>query len=174
VVCQTRDHSRVQLLIDQGVITEAQAANHPERNKVYSCLGGHRRRKSSSRARRRWKPATSAAVHRRPVGRLSGRHAGRALKQRQPDAGRPDAAESGRIRGGPNADNLSMVAVRWEDSYVEPGPERHLDADDAARHGHHQARRIRPQPEAYKTELTEDEIERAIEEIRSTIQKYSK
>lgn len=26
----------------------------------------------------------------------------------------------------------------------------------------------------YKTELTEDEIERAIDEIRSTIQKYSK
>jgi hypothetical protein len=26
----------------------------------------------------------------------------------------------------------------------------------------------------YKTELTEDEIERAIEEIRSTIQKYTK
>src|SRR5574343_873255 len=38
---QTRDHSRVRLLIDQGVITEAQAASHPERNKVYSCLGGH-------------------------------------------------------------------------------------------------------------------------------------
>ena len=40
VLTRTRDHSRVQLLIDQGIITEAQAAFHPDRNKVYSCLGG--------------------------------------------------------------------------------------------------------------------------------------
>lgn len=40
VATRTRDHSRVQLLIDQGVINEAQAAVHPDRNKVYSCLGG--------------------------------------------------------------------------------------------------------------------------------------
>ena len=40
VMLRTRDHSRVQLMIDQGLISEAQAAVHPERNKVYSCLGG--------------------------------------------------------------------------------------------------------------------------------------
>ena len=40
VVTHTRDHSRVQLLIDQGLINESQAAVHPDRNKVYSCLGG--------------------------------------------------------------------------------------------------------------------------------------
>ncbi|MGC4090793.1 MAG: protein phosphatase 2C domain-containing protein [Polyangiaceae bacterium] len=35
-----RDHSRVRLLMDEGLISEAQAATHPDRNKVYSCLGG--------------------------------------------------------------------------------------------------------------------------------------
>ena len=40
IASQTRDHSRVRLLIEEGVITEAQAAVHPERNKIYSCLGG--------------------------------------------------------------------------------------------------------------------------------------
>src|SRR6185369_11801487 len=39
-IFHTRDHSRVQMLMDQGVISEAQAAVHPERNKIYSCLGG--------------------------------------------------------------------------------------------------------------------------------------
>ena len=38
-VFHTRDHSRVRRLIDQGVITEAQANRHPDRNKIYSCLG---------------------------------------------------------------------------------------------------------------------------------------
>ena len=40
VVTHTRDHSRVQMLKEQGVINEAQAAVHPDRNKIYSCLGG--------------------------------------------------------------------------------------------------------------------------------------
>jgi len=36
----TQDHSRVQQMIDTGVITPEAAVNHPERNKIYSCLGG--------------------------------------------------------------------------------------------------------------------------------------
>ncbi len=40
VQTHTRDHSRIQMLLEQGVINAAQAAVHPERNRVYSCLGG--------------------------------------------------------------------------------------------------------------------------------------
>lgn len=36
---RTIDHSHVQNLIDQGAITEAQAIVHPERNKIFNCLG---------------------------------------------------------------------------------------------------------------------------------------
>src|SRR3982750_3645498 len=36
----TQDHSRVQMMIDAGEITEEMAARHPERNKIFSCLGG--------------------------------------------------------------------------------------------------------------------------------------
>jgi PPM family protein phosphatase len=38
---RTRDHSAVQRLIDEGVISEMQALSHPDRNRVYSCLGGY-------------------------------------------------------------------------------------------------------------------------------------
>jgi serine/threonine protein phosphatase PrpC len=37
---QTRDHSRVQLMVDQGLLDVKSAAVHPGRNRVYSCLGG--------------------------------------------------------------------------------------------------------------------------------------
>ena len=37
---RTRDHSKVQYLLDNGVITPAEAEHHPDRNKVFSCLGG--------------------------------------------------------------------------------------------------------------------------------------
>jgi serine/threonine protein phosphatase PrpC len=40
LLTQTKDHSKVQYLIDQGVIGATEAALHPDRNKVYSCLGG--------------------------------------------------------------------------------------------------------------------------------------
>jgi PPM family protein phosphatase len=40
LVAATQDHSRVQQLVDSGVITAEAAATHPERNKIFSCLGG--------------------------------------------------------------------------------------------------------------------------------------
>jgi len=40
LAAQTQDHSRVQMMIDAGEITAEMAARHPERNKIFSCLGG--------------------------------------------------------------------------------------------------------------------------------------
>src|SRR5947199_16289 len=40
LVAATQDHSRVQMMIDSGEITPEMAARHPERNKIFSCLGG--------------------------------------------------------------------------------------------------------------------------------------
>lgn len=36
---RTVDHSHVQSLLDAGKITQEQAAVHPERNKIYNCIG---------------------------------------------------------------------------------------------------------------------------------------
>lgn len=36
---KTIDHSQVQLMIEAGLITEDEAAAHPERNKIFNCLG---------------------------------------------------------------------------------------------------------------------------------------
>jgi PPM family protein phosphatase len=40
LVAATQDHSRVQQMIDAGALTVEGAATHPDRNKIYSCLGG--------------------------------------------------------------------------------------------------------------------------------------
>ncbi|MCL4185190.1 MAG: serine/threonine-protein phosphatase [Burkholderiaceae bacterium] len=39
LLARTRDHSKVQNLIDLGLIEECDSASHPERNKVLNCLG---------------------------------------------------------------------------------------------------------------------------------------
>lgn len=40
VVTRTRDHTHVEMLLQQGVISESQINEHPMRNFVESCLGG--------------------------------------------------------------------------------------------------------------------------------------
>lgn len=40
VMVKTRDHSIVQVWLDQGRISEEQARNHPQRNQIIHCLGG--------------------------------------------------------------------------------------------------------------------------------------
>ncbi len=40
LVASTNDHSKVQQMIDAGEITPEAAARHPDRNKIFSCLGG--------------------------------------------------------------------------------------------------------------------------------------
>ncbi|MCC5795622.1 MAG: serine/threonine-protein phosphatase [Chromatiales bacterium] len=41
VLARTRDHSHVELLLQQGLIGEHEMAGHPMRNYVECCLGGH-------------------------------------------------------------------------------------------------------------------------------------
>lgn len=40
ILSRTRDHSHVELLLQEGLISPQQAQNHPMRNFVESCLGG--------------------------------------------------------------------------------------------------------------------------------------
>lgn len=177
VVTHTRDHSRVQMLKDQGLINEAQAAVHPDRNKVYSCLGGNRSpeiefsRKTPLEAGNVLVLCTDGLW-----GVIPGEMMAVALKSDNLMQAVPMLLGQAEIRGGPNADNLSVVAVRWEGSYLEETadsssvpPTRPMSSDT-----------LTTRLDAFgrnpniRTELTEEEIERAIEEIRAAIQKCSK
>ena len=39
ILAQTKDHSLVQQLIDRGRISEEAVAAHPQRNRIFNCLG---------------------------------------------------------------------------------------------------------------------------------------
>ena len=177
VLTRTRDHSRVQLLIDQGMISPAQASSHPDRNKVYSCLGG---RQDPDIELSRKTPLESGDVVALCTDGLWGLYPddllAAALKDENLMKAIPELMERADGRGGQNADNLSIVAVRWEDNYVEPGSgnsstihTQTMPLGAITTHLDEFGRNPK-----YKTELTDEEIERAIQEIRSTIQKYSK
>ncbi len=175
LVASTRDHSRVRLLLDQGMITEAQAANHPDKNKVYSCLGGPTppeiefSRKTPLEAGDVILLSSDGFWAPLPPDMLAV-----ALKQGNLMQTVPALMTQAENRAGPYCDNLSVVATRWEDSYVEAAQNTSTISTQTMALNEVTTRldEFGRNP-AYKTDLTEDEIERAIEEIRATIDKYS-
>ncbi|UCV28175.1 PP2C family protein-serine/threonine phosphatase [Ferribacterium limneticum] len=173
VVAQTRDHSRIRLLVEEGMITEAQAAFHPDRNKIYSCLGSPT-------------PPEIEFSRKTPLdhgdilllcsdglwGEMSGEMIAVALKGANLLQAVPMVLNQAELKGGAHGDNLSVVAVRWEDTYVEEASSaistQTMSQDEVTTRLEEFGRNP-----AYKSELSDDEIEDAIEEIRSAIEKYS-
>jgi serine/threonine protein phosphatase PrpC len=173
VIAQTRDHSRIRLLIDEGMISEAQAAVHPDRNKIYSCLGSPTPPEIEFS---RKTPLTHGDIVLLSTdglwGVTSGEQMALALKGANFLQTVPKLLAEAEVKGGPHGDNLSVVAVRWEDSYVEEESSAistmTMTQDEVTTRLEEFGRNP-----SYKSDLSEDEIEKAIEEIRNAIDKYN-
>ena len=173
VITQTKDHSRIRLLIDEGMITEAQAAFHPDRNKIYSCLGSPT-------------PPEIEFSRKTPLdhgdivllstdglwGELSGDMIAVALKGANLLQAVPMLLNQAELKGGAHGDNLSVVAVHWEDAYVETASSAISTQTMSEEEVTTRLDEFGRNP-AYKSDLSDDEIEKAIEEIRSAIDKYN-
>ena len=173
VIAQTKDHSRIRLLIEEGMISEAQAAFHPDRNKIYSCLGSPT-------------PPEIEFSRKTPLnhgdilllcsdglwGEMSGDMMAVALKGSNLLQAVPMILNQAETKGGPHRDNLSVVAVRWEDAYVEEASSaistQTMSQDEVTTRLEEFGRNP-----AYKSELSDEEIEKAIDEIRNAIDKYN-
>ena len=173
IVARTRDHSRIQLLLDEGMITAEQAATHPDRNKIYSCLGGPTSpeidfsRKTPLEHGDILLLCTDGLWGVTPAESMAAALKGRDLMQAV-----PRLLDQTELHGGPHRDNLSVVAVRWEDTCIEDvttSISTQAMAEDEVTTRLDQFGRN----PAYKSELSDDEIEKAIDEIRAAIAKYN-
>lgn len=173
VTAQTKDHSRVRLLMEEGVITEAQAAVHPERNKIYSCLGGNQSPEIEFSRKTPLEDGDIVMLCTDGLwGVVSGESMAAALKGTNLLQAVPMLLAQAEIKGGPHGDNLSVVAVRWEESYVEPSASSVSTQTMALDEVTTKLEEFGRNP-AYKSDLSEDEIEKAIEEIRAAIDKFN-
>ncbi len=173
VIAQTKDHSRIRLLVEEGVVTESQAAHHPDRNKIYSCLGSP-------------SPPEIDFSRKTPLdhgdiillctdglwGVTSGDLMAIALKGTNLLQGIPMLLTQAEVKGGAHGDNLSVVGVRWEDRYVEDSSSVISTQTMTQEEVTTRLDEFGRNP-AYKSDLTDDEIEKAIDEIRSAIDKYT-
>lgn len=173
VMAFTRDHSRIRILLEEGLLSPAQAATHPDRNKIYSCLGGPT-------------PPEIDYSRKTPLecgdvlllcsdglwGVLPADMLAHVLREGDLLTSAPALTSQAEQRGGPYGDNVSLVVVRWDDAYL--GHAEHSISTQGM-----SIEEITTRMEEFgrdagsRNDLTDAEIERAIEEIRTAIDKYT-
>jgi len=173
IIDRTRDHSIVQHLIDTGKITAEQAEEHPDRNRIYSCLGGPQfpdldlSRKTPLQAGDIVVLCSDGIWGVLPNDDILAQ----SLSMEELLKSAPYFMDRAEAIGGPHGDNLSMIAVRWEENYVGDSA-----ASSVSTHAM-SATDVTTHMEIFgnvpREDLSNDDIERAIEEIRSAIDKYS-
>ncbi len=172
LLVQTRDHSRVQRMLDQGLIDPDDAATHPARNRVFSCLGGSHQPRIDFSRKMPLKAGDVLALCSdgvwAPLGNDLLVHS---LAGANPMLSVPRLLEQAEALAGANSDNLSLIAMQWDRNYAEDSPSnvstKTMPPDTfTARMGEVGA-------ESVPSDLSEDDIGHAIEQIHKAIQKSS-
>lgn len=177
ILAQTRDHSRVQRMVEDGLITAEDATRHPARNRIFSCLGGTNAPQIDFSKKTPLMTGDIIALCSDGVwGPLNNDMIARAMSSGNVIQAVPALMNQAEAKGGENADNLSMIAIRWEDSYAEDTlgsvstKTMPIDSFTTQMEAFAKARKgAQPLPN-----LSDEDIERAIQEINAAIRKFSK
>ena len=175
VLARTRDHTRVQQLVDQGRIREEAVASHPDRNMLLQCLGGSHTPKIE--------PSTIASLAKDDIlllcsdgfwGPLTQRQLLGKIVEKEFTQAMPELMTLAQMRGGPGCDNLSVVAIAWGEEAVQhlsapaapvtvPTYDLPTDVQDFSA----------ADTDAVNADMSDAEIERAIADIKAALQQYS-
>ena len=176
ILTHTRDHSRVQMLVDQGLISPEDAAAHPGRNRIFSCLGGPHSPQIEFSRRTPLHAGDILTVCTDGVwGMLENIDLVRFLTAPDLGQGVVRLMQKAEMAGGAQCDNLSLIALRWEDNYADAG---NASVSTKTMPVDHFTTRMgnftrTPAAEALP-DLSDEEIEKAIREINSAIQKFTR
>ena len=174
---QTKDHSKVQYLVDQGIIGAGEVATHPDRNRIFSCLGGMVDPVIDLGKRTPLRNGDLIVMCTDGLwGVLDTKEIAAWLTSMPILQTAPDMMREAENRGGSDGDNLSAIIVRWGPEALPDEPSttitETLDLGEFETQIDHTLTltdRTGPQ-----RDLTDDEIERAIAEIQATIHRYRK
>jgi serine/threonine protein phosphatase PrpC len=172
---RTRDHSLVQQLFEQGAITEEEMTTHPDRNKVYSCLGGPIPPDIELSRKMQLREGDTLLMCSDGLwGLLSTSEIASILDTYPITTAVPELLDHAELRGGEDGDNLSAIGMRWGDEKLFTPRSistatMPLDAYTV------QLNTFTVEQGAEgEQDVTEADIERAIAEIQAAIRKFSK
>ncbi len=174
LIGSTKDHSKVQYLVDQGLIGAHEVAGHPDRNKIFSCLGGLVDPVIDLSRRTPLRTGDVLVLCTDGLWSVMSQHeVANYLTSAPILKTAPQMMREAEKRGGPDGDNLSAIVVRWGAETLE-GPS--TTVTETLDLGEFQTEIDRTVTLTDRTgtqrDLTDDEIERAIAEIQATIQKF--
>ena len=172
IVTQTRDHSRVQQLVLQGVVREEAVAAHPDRNKIFNCLGAHVDPQIELSPRARLQEGDTLLLCTDGVwGPLPSRLIATAFLNDSLNRAVPEMMQQAERRAGSEPDNLTAVAMTWNELSVA-GPDSVSTLTLPP--GEFSSRIDGFEQAAQQEYLSDAEIEKAIAEIRTAINKANK
>jgi serine/threonine protein phosphatase PrpC len=178
IAFRTVDHSRVHHLVSSGLISDEDAKDHPERNRIYNCVGAY--------VAPTVEVSHSTALHGGDVlmlcsdglwGALSDRQIVDMFATKTVMRAVPDLVSQALEEAGPDADNCTAVAMAWAGAeavdMVPPSdaPVSTLVIPDGVVATTIQFRRA---GEDLGAELTDDQIDEAVNEIQRAIQRATK
>ena len=178
IVERTLDHSRVHHLVSSGLIRPEDAKDHPERNRIFNCLGAF--------VAPTVEISHPTALHGGDIllmcsdglwGTLSDREIVDAFSNRTVMRAVPDIVDAALEQGGPESDNCTALAMAWAGAesldMVPPtdAPVSTLVIPEGAMTSTIQIPRAGDEPgPAY----TDDQIDDAVNEIQQAIQRASR
>ncbi len=170
----TVDHSRVQQLIEAGVITKAQAAVHPDRNKIYNCLGGVLPPMVTHSEEWPLKVGDTILLSTDGFwGPLSADAVAARIGQESLLEATPILMHDAQKKAGAESDNLSVIGLSWEVQEDEE-PDGTVTVTEPMEGFTTSSMNATTQMSAHKDEISDADIQRAIAEIQSAIKKVSK
>ena len=170
----TVDHSRVQQLIESGVITVAQAAVHPDRNKIYNCLGGVLPPLVTHSEDWPLKIGDTILLSTDGFwGPLNSDVIAAKLKDQSLLDGVPALMRAAEAKAGAESDNLSVIGLTWEHQDDEE-PSSSVTVTEPMQGFTTSSLNTTQQMSNLKDDISDADIQKAIDEIQSAIKKVSK
>jgi serine/threonine protein phosphatase PrpC len=170
----TVDHSRVQQLIDSGVITPAQAAVHPDRNKIYNCLGGVLPPMVTHSEEWTLKVGDTILLSTDGFwGQLDGGSIAANLQREDLLSLIPRLLTEAERKAGAESDNLSVIGLTWE-LQEDDEPPATVTVTEPMQGFTTSALNTSQPAVAFKDDISDDDIQKAIDEIQSAIKKVSR
>ena len=174
VAQSTMDHSRVQQLIEAGVITPAQAAVHPDRNKIYNCLGGVLPPMVTHSEDWAMKVGDTILMSTDGFwGPLSAEAIAARIGQETLLEATPKLMHEAQRKAGAESDNLSVIGLSWEIQEDEEA-DGSVTVTEPMKSFTTSSMSGTLQPGSQKDEISDADIQRAIDEIQNAIKKVSK